>query len=172
MRSTQIRQKSTRHCAIILWMTLPQIPDFPKLFMSISLRRGSVSGKQLCLILYDQGVLAYDAEEISSLESNAVSPVSFLKDKIKNIEITPAQLALDPCSGSCVITDVKTGELLALVSYPGYDNNRLANTVDADYFACLNTDLSKPLYNYATQNVLHPDQPSKWCLPLPVLPLV
>ena len=63
----------------------------------------------------------------------------------------PAQLALDPCSGSCVITDVKTGELLALVSYPGYDNNRLANTVDADYFASLNTDLSKPLYNYATQ---------------------
>ena len=89
--------------------------------------------------------------QITSLESNAVSPVSFLKDKIKNIEITPAQLALDPCSGSCVITDVKTGELLALVSYPGYDNNRLANTVDADYFASLNTDLSKPLYNYATQ---------------------
>ncbi|MFR8428682.1 MAG: penicillin-binding transpeptidase domain-containing protein [Roseburia inulinivorans] len=50
-----------------------------------------------------------------------------------------------------MITDVKTGELLALVSYPGYDNNRLANTVDADYFAGLNTDLSKPLYNYATQ---------------------
>lgn len=101
--------------------------------------------------LIRSGVLAYDAEEISSLESNAVSPVSFLKDKIRNIEITPAQLALDPCSGSCVITDVKTGELLALVSYPGYDNNRLANTVDADYFASLNTDLSKPLYNYATQ---------------------
>ena len=38
-----------------------------------------------------------------------------------------------------------------MVSYPGYDNNRLANTVDADYFAGLNTDLSKPLYNYATQ---------------------
>ena len=38
-----------------------------------------------------------------------------------------------------------------MVSYPGYDNNRLANTVDADYFASLNTDLSKPLYNYATQ---------------------
>ena len=124
---------------------------FSKIIYEYLIKAGSVSGKQLCLILYDQGVLAYDAEEISSLESNAVSPVSFLKDKIKNIEITPAQLALDPCSGSCVITDVKTGELLALVSYPGYDNNRLANTVDADYFASLNTDLSKPLYNYATQ---------------------
>lgn len=50
-----------------------------------------------------------------------------------------------------MITDVNTGEVKALVSYPGYDNNRLANTVDADYYAKLNEDLSKPLYNYATQ---------------------
>ncbi len=124
---------------------------FSKIIYEYLIKAGSISGKQLCLILYDQGILAYDAEEISSLESNAVGAVSFLKDKIKNLEITPAQLALDPCSGSCVITDAKTGELLALVSYPGYDNNRLANTVDAEYFASLNSDLSKPLYNYATQ---------------------
>ena len=55
-----------------------------------------------------------------------------------------------------MITDTKTGELLALVSYPGYDNNRLANTVDAAYFASLNSDLSKPLYNYATQEKTAP----------------
>ena len=42
-----------------------------------------------------------------------------------------------PCTGSCVITDVKTGQLKALVSYPGYDNNKLANTVDADYYLSL-----------------------------------
>ena len=129
---------------------------FSKIIYEYLIKAGSISGKQLCLILYDQGVLAYDAEEISSLESNAVGAVSFLKEKIKNLEITPAQLALDPCSGSCVITDAKTGELLALVSYPGYDNNRLANTVDAEYFASLNTDLSRPLYNYATQEKTAP----------------
>lgn len=39
----------------------------------------------------------------------------------------------------------------ALVSYPGYDNNRLANTVDAEYFARLQTDESRPMYNHATQ---------------------
>ena len=38
-----------------------------------------------------------------------------------------------------------------MVSYPGYDNNRLANVVDAEYFAKLNSDLSNPQYNYATQ---------------------
>lgn len=52
---------------------------FSKIIYEYLIKAGSVSGRQLCLILYDQGVLAYDAEEISSLESNAVSPVSFLR---------------------------------------------------------------------------------------------
>ena len=50
-----------------------------------------------------------------------------------------------------MITNVKTGELLALVSYPGYDNNRLANTMDSKYWESLRGDRSNPLYNYATQ---------------------
>ena len=41
--------------------------------------------------------------------------------------------------------------MLALVSYPGYDNNRLANGVDAEYYASLQSDLSNPFYNNATQ---------------------
>ena len=41
------------------------------------------------------------------LYTSSISPDAFLMDKINNIEITPAQLALDPCTGSCVITDVK-----------------------------------------------------------------
>ncbi len=130
--------------------------EFSKLIYKYLVNSGAISGKQLCLLLYDQGVLSYDAEEIASLQSGAVGAVGFLKEKIKNLEITPAQLALDPCSGSCVITDTKTGELLAMVSYPGYDNNRLANTVDAEYYAKLNTDLSKPLYNFATQEKTAP----------------
>lgn len=115
-----------------------------------------ISGTQLCLILYDQGILKSDPGTVSALTSGSVSSYDFLKAKIKDLEITPAQLALDPCSGSCVITDTKTGELLAMVSYPGYDNNRLANTVDADYYKKLQTDLSLPLYDYATQQKTAP----------------
>ena len=54
-----------------------------------------------------------------------------MMEKIKNLDITPAQLALDPCSGSCVVTDTKTGEVRACVTYPGYDNNKMANGVDS-----------------------------------------
>jgi penicillin-binding protein 2 len=49
-----------------------------------------------------------------------------------------------------VITDVNNGDVLALVSYPGYDNNKMANGVDAAYYAELRSDQSSPLLNYAT----------------------
>ena len=50
-----------------------------------------------------------------------------------------------------VITDVNTGEVRALVTYPSYDNNKLSGTVDAAYYNQLQNDLSLPLYNNATQ---------------------
>lgn len=130
--------------------------EFSKITYEYLIRSNAISSTQLCLILYDQNVLPYDEEELQELKSGSVSAVTFLKQKIKNLEITPAQLALDPCSGSCVVTDTKTGELLAMVSYPGYDGNRLANTVDEEYFNSLQTDKSLPQYNYATQQSTAP----------------
>ena len=73
-----------------------------------------------------------------------------------NLDITPAQLALDPCNASVVIVDPNNGDVLAMVSYPGYDNNKMANSVDAEYFAKLNADKSNPQYNYATQSTAAP----------------
>lgn len=125
--------------------------DFSKIIYEYLIKGETISGKQLCLILFDQGVLPYDEDEIAALNNGTVTAVAFLKEKIKNLDITPAQLALDPCSGSCVVTNTKTGEILAMVSYPGYDSNRLANTVDAEYFNSLQDDKSLPQYNYATQ---------------------
>ncbi len=125
--------------------------EFSKIIYQYMVERGTINGRQLCLILFDQGVLPYDDEEIAALENGHVSALSFMKEKIKNLDITPAQLALDPCTGSCVITDVGTGEVLAVVSYPGYDNNRLANTIDAEYYNSLQNDLTNPFYNKATQ---------------------
>lgn len=49
-----------------------------------------------------------------------------------------------------VITDVNTGDTLACVSYPSYDNNKMANSIDAEYYAQLQSDKSSPLINYAT----------------------
>lgn len=130
--------------------------EFAKCVYKYMVPKNEVTGKQLCLLLFEQGVLDYDEAIYTQIARGAITPVNFLLDKINNIEITPAQLALDPCTGSTVITDVNTGALKALVTYPGYDNNRLANGVDAEYYAKLNDDNSNPQWNYATQEKTAP----------------
>lgn len=60
-------------------------------------------------------------------------------------------LALAPCSGALIVTDVKTGDVLAMVSYPSYDNNYLTNEINAEYYNRLLSDRTRPLYNRATQ---------------------
>ena len=137
-------------CQYIL-TEIEQNTDFSKIIYQYMVGRGEVSPRDLCVILFEQGVLDYDDDTVAKLKDGTLSPYNFLLDKINNIEITPAQLALDPCTGSCIITDVNTGEIKAMVSYPGYDNNRLANGVDADYYESLRNDKSNPLWNYATQ---------------------
>ncbi|MEG1947489.1 MAG: penicillin-binding transpeptidase domain-containing protein [Lachnospiraceae bacterium] len=129
---------------------------FSKNLYKYMIRQDMISGAQLCSILFEQGVLAENQAEYQSLQNGTLSSYTFLRDKIKNLELTPAQLALDPCTASCVMVDVKTGELLACVTYPGYDTNRLANNVDAAYFAGLQEDLSLPQYNNATQQRIAP----------------
>lgn len=125
--------------------------DFSKRLYRYMLLNDDISGKQVCLLLWEQDVIQVDETEINQLISGRVTAYNFMISLISNLDITPAQLGLEPCSGSCVVTNPNTGEVLALVSYPGYDNNRLANTADSAYLASLNSDLSRPLWNYATQ---------------------
>ena len=125
--------------------------DFDKLLYEYLIKSEGVSGAQICATAYEQGVLPMDEDAYNGLRDGSVSAYSWLRDKIENLEITPGQLALEPCSGAAVVSDPQTGEVLACVSYPGYDNNRLANTMDSAYYQQLNTGLSRPFYNKATQ---------------------
>lgn len=124
---------------------------FGKLLYKYLLFDDRITGRQILTILYDQGVLNKEDGIYEMLVSGDISTYETLKLKIESLEITPAMLALDPCSGSCVITNPNTGEILACVSYPGYDNNRLANNMDVAYYRKISADLSQPLYNNATQ---------------------
>ena len=116
-----------------------------------------IPGNWLCLALFSQGVLKNDPQARAGLAmGDSAYTYNFIKSKISNLELTPAQLALDPCTAGCVVTDVRTGEIRALVSYPSYDNNRMSGSVDAAYFAKLQSDMSNPLYNNATQAIKAP----------------
>lgn len=130
--------------------------NFDKLIYKYMIKAGSVTGRQVCLMLYEQGVLPEDADMYNRLLTGSIGPYEFIHGKIKNLEITPGQLALEPCTGSLVMTDTNSGQVLACVSYPGYDNNRLANTMDSEYYNKLVTDQARPFYNSATQEKTAP----------------
>ncbi len=116
----------------------------------------TITGRQVCMLLWEQDLITVEESKITALKNGSTNAYNFMLDMIKTLQITPAQLALDPCSGSCVVTDVRTGEVRALVSYPGYDINKLANGVDAEYFAKLQADLSVPQWSAATQQETAP----------------
>lgn len=125
--------------------------DFDKKTFKYMIKSDMISGKQICKILLEQQLIEIDETEESQFLAGKISSYNFMLNRIRDLDITPAQLALDPYAASVVITDVNTGEVRALVSYPSYDNNKMANGVDAEYYARLNSDLSSPLLNYATQ---------------------
>ena len=129
---------------------------FSKLLYKYLLMNDQISGQDLCLVLYEQGVLSKEDDAYSQLASGELNSYDFMINKIANLEIEPAQLALKPCSASAVVTDVNTGKVLACVSYPGYDNNRLSNEMDTDYYTKLSLDLSSPFFNKATQQTTAP----------------
>lgn len=126
--------------------------EFEKLIYKYMIKNRVITGTQICLMLYEQDVLEYDEKQYHSLASGMTAPYDFIRGKIETLELTPGQLGLEPCTGSVVVTDTNTGKVLALVSYPGYDNNRLANSMDSAYYSRLVHDgNASPLYNNATQ---------------------
>lgn len=120
------------------------------------IKQDDISGLTVCKALVEQDNVEIEESAVNRLFSGQITAYSFMYERIKNLEITPAQLALDPCSASCVITDVNTGDVIALVSYPGFDNNKLSNGVDSGYYAQLQADLSTPMINYATRHKTAP----------------
>lgn len=57
-------------------------------------------------------------------------------------------------SGVTVAMNPKTGEILAMVSWPTYENNRMARFIPAYYYQQLTQDASNPLLNHAVGDVL------------------
>lgn len=131
--------------------TIDKNTEFQKRFYKYMLLNDVISGKQICMLLCEQNAIEVSLQDEEALYTKKLSAYQFMKNRIDNLDITPAQLALDPCNASVVITDVNNGDVLALVSYPSYDNNKMANSVDAKYYAKLSVDKSNPQYNFATQ---------------------
>ena len=135
---------------------LEEDSGFSKLIYKTMIYDYTISGTEVCLLLYEQKILKNKGLEKEQLEGGSISPYQFIRKKIKSLEITPGQLGLEPCSGSLVVTDVETGKVKALVSYPSYDNNKFANSIDFDYYSYISTNKASPLLNRATQQKTAP----------------
>lgn len=145
--STEIYKKIMNY----VFKSLKQDKNFAKKVYYYLIDQGIVTGSELCIILYEQGVLSYDEEQVAKLSNGTASAYEFIRSQIRNLKITPAMLALEPCSGTIIITDPKTGNVKACVSYPGYDTNKYANKIDTEYYFQLYEDKSYPTLYRAVQ---------------------
>jgi penicillin-binding protein 2 len=57
-------------------------------------------------------------------------------------------------SGVVIALNPKTGEILAMVSYPSYENNRMARVIPQYYFEQLSEDERNPMLNHAVADEL------------------
>lgn len=142
--------------------------DFDKMIYDNLITSHAISNKNICLILMEQGKINYTESEYITIQ-NGGSVYDFIINKINALEITPAELALDPCSGACVVEDPNNGNLLAMVSYPSYDINYFSGTINAEYYAKLLDDDSTPLVNRVTQTKIAPGSTFKPLIALTAL---
>ena len=81
------------------------------------------------------------------------------KDIVLNIDIElqlAAQQALADQRGAVVVTDIKTGGVLALYSNPSYDPNLFVHGISRKNYAALLNSPDRPLINRATQGQYPP----------------
>ena len=131
--------------------------SFDKLVFKYMIISGELTGSQVINLLYDQGILNTATDtDYSDYKAAVMGSYDFICKKIKNLEITPAMLALDPCSGSIVVTNPNNGTVNAMTCYPSFDINRLTNMIDADYYSKITTDKTTPMYSRATMQQTAP----------------
>ena len=128
--------------------------DFRNAIYKYLIINQEVTGDQVCQLLLDQEIVEIDEQEQESFDYEwGESAYQFMYNRIQNLDLTPAQLHLYPSTASAVVTDPRNGNVLALVSYPGYDANKIN---DESYYRQLVNDPAKPLLNYATQQLTAP----------------
>lgn len=121
--------------------------DLAKQIVMDGIDKGDILGTSLLLVMYEQGVISCDEGYYLKMKNGGISPLQVIMDKLNAGELTPHMLGMDPCTGSVVVEDIHTGDVLAAVSYPSYDNNKFVNNFDSAYYIKLQNDTTTPLLN-------------------------
>jgi penicillin-binding protein 2 len=89
--------------------------------------------------------LTIDTRLQSAAESILKNEINFWNNYLGAIRTT---------SGVVIAINPRTGEILAMVSYPSYENNRMARIIPQYYYLQLSEDLTNPLLNHAVGDEL------------------
>lgn len=112
-----------------------------------AIENGTISPQTMLFVMIEQGIITADDNYKARIATGELTPLSVIIEKLQNGDLTPAETNIDPCTGSVVVSDVNSGEVLAMVTYPAYDNNKLVNTFDNEYYNSLLENPSTPLVN-------------------------
>ncbi|WP_058486345.1 penicillin-binding transpeptidase domain-containing protein [Defluviitalea phaphyphila] len=133
------------------------------------IKNKEISFKDFINVMIEQGVITVDDSLKNNLEKGIISPLEIIKNKIQEGEISPHNLGLDPSTGAVVVVDVHSGEVLSLVSYPSYDNNKFINGIDYKYYKKLQDDPTLPMFPRATNGRMAPGSTFKMITGMAVL---
>lgn len=117
------------------------------------IREVDVAGEEISLIrevlpVPGQNVrLTIDLELQEAAQQAIESRINFINAQAQSI-ITQ--------NGAVIAMNPNTGELLAMVSYPSYDNTRFARSIDADYYFDILEDPRRPLVNQVIGSLYPP----------------
>ena len=95
----------------------------------------------------DNLTLSIDVRLQQIAQTALVNAINYWNQRYNETRIT---------QGVVIAMNPKTGEILSMVSYPSYENNRMARVIPADYWAQLNQDPTHPLLNHAISGEFPP----------------
>lgn len=72
--------------------------DFDKKIYRYMILNDEITGRQICELLMEQQIVDPPEEEIARFRAGELTPYVFLRNRIEQLDLTPAQLAIDPYS--------------------------------------------------------------------------
>lgn len=134
--------KSYQEALIVLEKNQKEMPEEERESLSIkqhfvNMLNGDellITDRELLLAFAEQGSLKLETSQIESIWSgNYGSLEALLIEELESGDLKPEQTSIMPFSASAVVVDVNSGETLALVSYPSFDNNAFTQNFNETY---------------------------------------
>ncbi len=117
------------------------------------LREVDVAGLPLQVVLQDDPVPGRSVSLTLDVELQAAAQEALVR-RINIVNADAGRIVTQ--SGVVIALNPQTGEVLAMVSWPTYDNARFARTIDIDYYRQVLEDERLPLINHAIQSIYPP----------------